>query len=152
MRRSLNFVVATFLFQANLALNGCSTSETLTAAATELLHAIKAPIIDFADTTADKDLIWRALVSLISLKKPESSTWPMMLQADTASGMRPDLLQASHYTGELREDAAASERMESVAVLGKVWRDTAVSHSCCGNNVPPTPPPRPAFLLQNQES
>lgn len=127
VRSSLDLVVGSLLFQGVLSLNGYAANQAINAAATRLIDLIRPNSIDAGDTTATKLLIWRAFVPLLSPKKDGAPAWPIMLRADEASGVRPDLMTASSYTGPEDGYVARVSTDDIECLLGKVWTEPSVS-------------------------
>ncbi|WVQ63855.1 uncharacterized protein L199_002011 [Kwoniella botswanensis] len=97
IRRYVDLIVIALSFQATIQLNGSVPDSDCVHSAIRLLTAIQSTFLSNGYSIPAQHLIWRGLEPLVHSTIPREDDWPLLIQPDTQSGIRQDLLPTSRY-------------------------------------------------------
>ncbi|WWC63986.1 uncharacterized protein I303_106592 [Kwoniella dejecticola CBS 10117] len=104
-RRSLDLMVITLSFQATVQLNGNIPDSHCINSAVELLACTRTSLLSNSLSIPSQHLIWRGFEPLVHSPVTNETDWPLLVQPDSESGIRRDLLPTYHYDTSLDNDA-----------------------------------------------
>ncbi|WVW79405.1 hypothetical protein I302_101374 [Kwoniella bestiolae CBS 10118] len=116
-RRCLDLIVTALSFQATIQLNGSISDSDCIHSAIRLLSVMQ-PILLFNGLNIPaQHLIWRGLEPLVHSAIIQESDWPLLIQPDTQSGIRQNLLpvtqhdssNAQHHQGQTVTNGGGTE-------------------------------------------
>jgi hypothetical protein len=115
-------VVLAMAFQATLQLDGFQPDQACLDLVSQLLKVIQPMLASTTYPVPGQHLIWRGFAPLVQKQKKEQVIWPILLQPDASSGIRPDLLSLSRYAvphtqGEEESKSSAHSELQTT-----IWR------------------------------
>ncbi|KAK6906072.1 hypothetical protein I203_100054 [Kwoniella mangroviensis CBS 8507] len=101
IRRCVDLIVIALSFQATIQLNGSVPDSDCIHSAIRLLTAIQPTFLSNGYSIPAQHLIWRGLEPLVNSAVIQEDAWQLLIQPDTQSGIRQDLLPAYRYDTQM---------------------------------------------------
>ena len=124
IRRNIDFVVIAIAFQASLILAGRIPDTSCIQAAAKLMKLVSPYLNSDVHSLSGQWLIWCGIHPLIHVQIPQPKTWPILINPDTHSGIRKDILPPAPNTNTLAPSNSLSGNED---LRRAIWGIRAVS-------------------------